>query len=647
MGGGGGPAGGAAPGPGGEGGAAGVLGAELLGQCRVRGPDAPRAPGPAGDAGDAPRAPGPAGDRLTALPALLLEELLARGIRDPRDAAAVAGTCGRLRAAVRAAPLRLRVAPSLGSLIGRGDDRYLKAVAERFPNTAALEILEAHVSDADISEALGALPGLRALHVQSCHKIGGRLGQALTAAPPSACPAHVSIVQCFRMTWTLLGALLRVNFRPGSALRCAAVSHLDLRALGIGRDGLLEVCEEGGGGGVESREGVREGAQGQPSPEGGSLRGLGLTNCNQLEPRLLRSMVVRLPRLEALFLGGTMLGDETGRFVCGFEALSEVVRLLPRLRVLELTFFPIETVAATRAAAAAEAHRPMVWDFSEAESVERAASFLRDLEVDEPSRATARGRPTPWALRPEDWRGLARSAASCSSWRQLRPMHLSAEQGSRRAVLQLLGLGAPADAKDRSGATPLFRAAFMGHCEVARALLEGGANCMALNAAEESPLYIAALRGHLPVVRAVVAHCAAAGIRWWENHRYGDGWNPLMAAVVGSQQAVVSELLAEGAAAGALVRATNRYGQTALHIASRSGSEALVEVLLAAGSDPAVKDTYGNSPLNVALRKGHGHLRALLALPARAPASGSERDKRERHATSTGGGRVGDPLSDE
>lgn len=214
-------------------------------------------------------------------------------------------------------------------------------------------------------------------------------------------------------------------------------------------------------------------------------------------------------------------------------------------------------------------------------------------------------------------------------------------------MLQLLGLGAPADAKDRSGATPLFRAAFMGHCEVARALLEGGANCMALNAAEESPLYIAALRGHLPVVRAVVAHCAAAGIRWWENHRYGDGWNPLMAAVVGSQQAVVSELLAEGAAAGALVRATNRYGQTALHIASRSGSEALVEVLLAAGSDPAVKDTYGNSPLNVALRKGHGHLRALLALPARAPASGSERDKRERHATSTWGGRVGDPLSDE
>lgn len=623
---------GAEEGPRGGGGAAARgLGAELLGKCRVRG-RAPR--------GGPPPSP-PRGDRLTALPALLLEELLVRGLREPRDAAAVAGACGRLRRAVRAAPLRLRVAPSLGG--GRVDDRHLMAVAARFPNAAELEILEAAVSDVGVSEALGALPGLRALHIQSCHKLGGRLGQALTAAPPSACPAHVSVVQCFRMTWTLLGALLRVNFEPGSALRCGAVSHLDLRALGVGRDGLLEACEAGGAERGKGDEQLKEEGEGQPAAEGGSLRGLGLINCNQLEPCLLRSLVVRLPRLEALFLGGTMLGDETGRFVCGFDALSEVVRLLPRLRVLELTFFPIETVAATRAAAAGETHRPMVWDFSEAESVELAASFLHELEVDGLSQAAALGLQTPWALRLKDWRALARSAASCSSTRKLRPMHLSAERGSRRPVLQLLGLGAPADSKDRSGATPLFRAAFLGHCGVVRALLEGGANCMALNAAEESPLYIAALRGHLPVVRAIIKHCAAAGICWWENHRYGDGWNPLMAAVVGNQQTVVSELLAEGAAAVSLVRATNRYGQTALHIASRAGSEALIEVLLAAGSDPSVRDTYGNQPLNVALRKGHGHLRALLALPARDASVGHEGGGGGRHAASAGGRRGGDP----
>ena len=92
------------------------------------------------------------------------------------------------------------------------------------------------------------------------------------------------------MTWTLLGALLRVNFEPGSALRCGAVSHLDLRALGVGRDGLLEACEAGRAERGKGDEQLKEEGEGQPAAEGGSLRGLGLTNCNQLEPCLWRRL---------------------------------------------------------------------------------------------------------------------------------------------------------------------------------------------------------------------------------------------------------------------------------------------------------------------------------------------------------------------
>ena len=135
---------------------------------------------------------------------------------------------------------------------------------------------------------------------------------------------------------------------------------------------------------------------------------------------------------------------------------------------------------------------------------------------------------------------------------------------------------------------------------------------MVLNAAEETPLYIASLRGHLTVVQLFIAHCSDSGILWWENHRYGDGWNPLMAAVLANNPTIVFVLLAENAAVSSLVAATNRYGQTALHIACRAGSEALVAVLLRAGSDPHIRDTYGRTPLKVATKGGHGHLKGLL-----------------------------------
>ena len=544
------------------------------------------------------------------LPALLLERLLARGVRDARDAAALAGSCRRLRAAVGGAPLRLRVAPSRGR---RADDRYLLAVASRFPNAAELELLEAAVSEDAVVEALGALPDLGGLHVRGCHKIGARLGQALARAPPGVCPARISIVQCFRMTWALLGGLLRLNFRSGSILRVAAVSHLDLSACGVGRDGLLEICGEGDAEGRdEDGRGAGAGEPAAAGDRGGSLRGLGMHNCNQLEPRLLRCLVNRLPRLEALFLGGATLVDTAGRFACGFDVLSEVVRLLPHLRVLELTFFPVETVAAARGAAAQEAHRPiMVWDFTEGKSVLAAGAFLRGLAQEECLAPQGRHRHSS-SMQLEDWCNLARNAASCSSTRQIRPMHEAACRGRLPVVHGLLELGAPPDAKDRHGATPLFRAAYRGHCRIARALLAGGANCMVLNAAEETPLYIASLRGHLTVVQLIIAHCSDSGILWWENHRYGDGWNPLMAAVLANNPTIVSVLLAENAAVSSLVAATNRYGQTALHIACRAGSEALVAVLLRAGSDPHIRDTYGRTPLKVATKGGHGHLKGLL-----------------------------------
>ena len=59
-----------------------------------------------------------------------------------------------------------------------------------------------------------------------------------------------------------------------------------------------------------------------------------------------------------------------------------------------------------------------------------------------------------------------------------------------------------------------------------------------------------------------------------------------MAGAVAERHAVVLMLLAAaGRAAPLLVAATNRYGQTAVHIAARRGSLPLLRALLDAGGD--------------------------------------------------------------
>src|SRR5437867_6662710 len=52
----------------------------------------------------------------------------------------------------------------------------------------------------------------------------------------------------------------------------------------------------------------------------------------------------------------------------------------------------------------------------------------------------------------------------------------AARKGQSERVAQLLGKGAPVDAKDKNGRTPLMLAAQHGHAEVAKLLLAKGAD---------------------------------------------------------------------------------------------------------------------------------------------------------------------------
>ncbi|KAG1663279.1 hypothetical protein FOA52_006320 [Chlamydomonas sp. UWO 241] len=337
--------------------------------------------------------------------------------------------------------------------------------------------------------------------------------------------------------------------------------------------------------------------------------------------------VLRLGRLTALEL--TFAG---GAVECGVRAALDA--LLPSGDATATT------AAAAAAQGGAHAHAggramPQLWDFTSERGLSDARAALADHVRAHPGSGGAQ------ASAAELLPAALRAAVNCSSSSRQTPLHMAAfargacggggaaegsgggecgGSGSVSVVAWLLGLGAGVDARDAGGCTPLFLASEAGREGAVRDLLAAGADPGCGNAAGESPLYIAALKGHLCVVRSLVDSLVACGIDW-PSCTFPDGWTPLMAAVVAGHTHVVRWLLASatqqagGRGAACLLAASNRYGQSALHIAARKGSPQLLRLLLFAGGHDALgaADALGLTPMDVAVKHSHQHAASLFA----------------------------------
>lgn len=144
-----------------------------------------------------------------------------------------------------------------------------------------------------------------------------------------------------------------------------------------------------------------------------------------------------------------------------------------------------------------------------------------------------------------------------------KPLHIAATQGHSYPALILLDYGAFIDCADGKCMTPLHHAVYNNQTAMVKLLLDSGANPDAMDSGLQSPYSIAAAHGNIESVQLLIKY-------------------------------------------GADVQSWNRHGQTALHLAVKSGKRDVLAFLINSTIENSlvIKDIYGQSILYEAVCRG-------------------------------------------
>lgn len=181
------------------------------------------------------------------------------------------------------------------------------------------------------------------------------------------------------------------------------------------------------------------------------------------------------------------------------------------------------------------------------------------------------------------------------------PLHLASSSGKVEVVEVLLDHRASTIVPTGSGNTAVLVAAYNGHHEVIRVLL-GAIRPEDLEAAttncnsKETALHVAVRNGHLKAVQVLLENGMPP------NYRTMEDWNsPLHIAVkkrnAEERNIKIIELLIAHGADPAL---KNKHGDTPLHFGVRSPKEEVIEALLRAGGNPHTPNFLGQTPRGLA-----------------------------------------------
>ena len=202
---------------------------------------------------------------------------------------------------------------------------------------------------------------------------------------------------------------------------------------------------------------------------------------------------------------------------------------------------------------------------------------------------------------------VGRYNVNCRDYLGRTPLHLACIGGHMDMVRMLISeFQAKTTLQDVWGDTPLHKASFKGRGEVALTLItELGCDANLPNNNGYSSLHRACAHGHASVVRIVGKYASVLA-----TDKNGD--TPLhIAAAIGHKECVEALLQLD-----APIMLRNAAGKTALHLALKRGRTSIVKIFIKHVSVFATTK-YGDTPLHIAAAGGHDEcVEALLQLDA-------------------------------
>jgi uncharacterized protein len=183
----------------------------------------------------------------------------------------------------------------------------------------------------------------------------------------------------------------------------------------------------------------------------------------------------------------------------------------------------------------------------------------------------------------------------------------AAERGDAAGIERLIAAGAPIDAANASGQTPLLLAVQNNHLGVATRLIDAGANINAQAANQDTPWLLAGALGRTAMLR----HMLPKGPDFRIRNRFGG--NALIPACERAHVDTVAFLVTTPID----VNHVNNLGWTCLLeiVILGDGGPRHVEVtklVLAAGANPNIADRDGVSPLQHARRRSQHEVANLI-----------------------------------
>lgn len=186
----------------------------------------------------------------------------------------------------------------------------------------------------------------------------------------------------------------------------------------------------------------------------------------------------------------------------------------------------------------------------------------------------------------------------------LTPLMKAAADSDASAVKRLLRGGAPVNDADVDGYTALHLAAHCGEVTIVKMLLKAGANVNAKTKQGVTPL-LSSIDMMCPTPGVTLALIRAGAD---VNDADSRGSNALCYATTESSIEVMKELLKRGADPNVLCKSME---DRPLHLSALNGFTDRVELLLEAGADPQLRNSAGQTALEVA-NKNYPHIRHLL-----------------------------------